>query len=150
MYFTNLVNEICQLNKFDILLIDTGAGLNEYIYEFLDISDKIIAVTTTDPSAITDAYALIKMLSKTKDELFLCFNHIKNQLIGEKITQSIKDLAKKNRLNRNFMVKYIGGICYTENIQTTARLRKLFAKEFMSDDATIQMDNVTTNILREL
>jgi len=150
LVFSRVVNDIVTLNKYDILLIDTGAGLNEYVQEFLDISDEILAITTTDPSAITDAYALIKMLSKTKKKLLLCFNHTKKYSIGEAISKSIKDLAQKNRLNKNFMVKYIGSISSTQNIQTTGRLRKLFVKEFEYDSATVDMENITNELLKEL
>ncbi len=150
LVFSRVVNDIIALNKYDILLIDTGAGLNEYVQEFLDVSDEILAITTTDPSAITDAYALIKMLSKTKSKLLLCFNHTKKYTIGETITTSLKDLAQKNRLNKNFMVKYIGSISGTQNIQTTGRLRKLFAKEFEYDEATRNMEDVVNNLLKEL
>ena len=150
LVLSRVVNEIVSLNRFDILLIDTGAGINEYVQEFLDISDEILAVTTTDPSAITDAYALIKMLSKTKKKLLLCFNHTKKYTIGATITKSIQELAQKNRLNENFMVKYIGSISATQNVQVTGRLRKLFVKEFVYDDVTTDMQKVVDNLLNEL
>ncbi len=147
---SRIVNEIVELNRYDILLIDTGAGLNEYVQEFLDIADEILAITTTDPSAITDVYALIKMLSKTKKKLLICFNHTKKFAIGEAITNSIKELALKNKLNKNFMVKYIGSISSTQNIQTTSRLRKLFSKEFRYDDTTLDIEKIANKLLKEL
>ncbi len=150
LVFSRVVNDIVQLNKYDILLIDTSAGLNEYVQEFLDIADEILAITTTDPSAITDAYALIKMLSKTKNKILICFNHTRNYATGEIITKSLKELAQKNRLNKNFMVKYIGSISSTQNIQTTGRLRKLFAKEFKYSEATIDLENVVSKLLKEV
>ena len=48
---------------FDIIIIDTGAGLSESVLSFAMASDEIIVVTTPDPTAITDAYALIKVIS---------------------------------------------------------------------------------------
>ena len=150
MVFSRIVQDIVELDKYDMLLIDTGAGLNEYVQEFLDVSDNILAVTTTDPSAITDAYALIKMISKSKNEILLCFNHTKKYAIGEAITKSIINLAQKNRLNKNFMVKYVGNINSTLNISTTSRLRKLFAKEFPYEEATMDLDNVVTKLLKQI
>ncbi len=61
--FSRVAKDLIALNTFDILLVDTGAGLNEYVREFLSISENILAVTTTDPSALTDVYSLMKMLS---------------------------------------------------------------------------------------
>lgn len=44
----------------DVLIIDTGAGLQNTALRFMRISDELIVVTTPDPTAITDAYSLVK------------------------------------------------------------------------------------------
>ncbi len=150
MIFTRVVEDIVALSEYDILLIDTGAGLNEYVEEFLNISDKILAITTTDPSAITDVYALMKMLSKIQNKVLLCFNHTKKYVIGETITKSLQQLVQKNKLNKEFMVIYKGSISSTQNIQTTGRLRKLFVEEFEYEEATLNMENVVDGLLQEL
>uniref|UniRef100_UPI0040489BB7 P-loop NTPase n=1 Tax=Aliarcobacter sp. TaxID=2321116 RepID=UPI0040489BB7 len=148
--FSRIVKDIISLNKFDILLIDTGAGLNDYVREFLSISDNILALTTTDPSALTDVYSLMKMLSLDKNKLMLCFNHTKNYQIGETISNSLVNLGKKNRLNEDFMVKYIGNVSTSANIPTTGRLRKLFANEFSSDEITKQLHMVIDQLLKNI
>jgi len=147
---TRIVEDVKTLNKFDYIIIDTGAGLNEYVQEFLSISDNILALTTTDPSALTDVYALIKMLSKDKQKLLICFNHTKNYNIGETISKSLVNLAKKNRLNSNFMVKYIGNVSTSANISTTSRLRKLFVQEFTNDEITLQLQKIIDILLKEI
>lgn len=148
--FARIVEDVINLNKYDIVLVDTGAGLNEYVTEFLSISDNILAITTTDPSALTDLYALMKMLSKDKKELMLCFNHTKNYQIGQTISNSLVNLAKKNRLNTNFMVKYIGNVSTSANISTTGRLRKLFTNEFIYDDSTKQLQEIIDTLLNNI
>ncbi|MFX4278060.1 P-loop NTPase [Aliarcobacter butzleri] len=145
--FTRLVNDIISLNQFDILIVDTGAGLNDYVKEFLSISENILAITTTDPSALTDVYSLLKMLSIDKDSLMLCFNHTKSYHAGETITNSLVNLAKKNRLKEDFMIKYLGSITSSENISITGRLRKLFVSEFPMGEITIQMQRIVEKIL---
>ncbi|NJD02275.1 MAG: MinD/ParA family protein [Ruminiclostridium sp.] len=47
----------------DFILIDTGAGLSENVMSFAMAADEILLVTTPEPTSITDAYALIKMVS---------------------------------------------------------------------------------------
>jgi len=148
--YSRLVLDIVALNKYDILLIDTGAGLSDYVQEFLNISDEIVAITTTDPSALTDVYALLKMISKNKKRLFLVFNQTANYKIGEAITQSLKDLGLKNRLNKNFMIKYIGNVISDLNISTTGRLRKLFVKEFLGSSSTLDLEKVVHNLENEI
>ena len=148
--FTRIVDDIISLNKFDILLIDTGAGLNEYVQGFLELTDNIVAITTTDPSALTDVYALLKMLSTKKERLMLCFNHTLKHDTGAAITKSIVNLAIKNQLNRKFMVKYIGNIPEDRTISSTGRLRKIFSKEFEDEGASIQMKMVVENLIQEI
>lgn len=145
--FASIVEEVHALNKFDYILIDTGAGLNEYVKEFLFVSDNILALTTTDPSALTDLYALMKMLSKDKSSLMLCFNHTKNYKIGESITNSLENLSKKNRLNSNFMIKYIGNVSSSRNISTTGRLRKLFVNELEKESVSKELEMIVEALL---
>jgi flagellar biosynthesis protein FlhG len=148
--FARIVQDIINLNEFDILLVDTGAGLNDYVKEFLQISSHILALTTTDPSALTDVYALMKMLSKDKNQLMLCFNHTKTYKIGQTITTSLESLAKKNRLNSDFMIKYIGNVATSHNISTTGRLRKLFSNEFKDENVTKELEVVINALLKTI
>lgn len=148
--YARIVQDIINLNKFDILLVDTGAGLNDYVKEFLQISSHIMALTTTDPSALTDVYALMKMLSKDKNQLMLCFNHTKTYNIGKTITTSLENLAKKNRLNQDFMVTYIGNVSSSHNISTTGRLRKLFSNEFRDENVTKELEVVIDALLKTI
>src|SRR5690606_9603604 len=45
----------------DVLLIDCGAGIGRAVLSFLAAADRCLVVTTPEPTAITDAYALIKV-----------------------------------------------------------------------------------------
>lgn len=51
----------------DYLLLDTGAGLSEQTLHFIWSSDETVVVTTPEPTAITDAYALIKSVAFSED-----------------------------------------------------------------------------------
>jgi flagellar biosynthesis protein FlhG len=150
MLFSRVVDEIVVSNKFDVLLIDTGAGLNEHVQEFLDISSNILAVTTTDPSALTDVYALIKVLSMKKDKLMLCFNYTAKYDTGEAITKSLINLAAKNKLNSKFMLQYLGNVSQMKNITVTGRLRKLFTKELENELASKELNSVMNNLIKEI
>lgn len=52
----------------DLILIDTGAGVGPNVLGFLTAVDEVLVVTTPEPTAITDAYALIKTLVRAKRE----------------------------------------------------------------------------------
>ena len=148
--FSRIIHDLQGLNRFDILLVDTGAGLNEYVKEFLSVSDNVLAITTTDPSALTDVYSLIKMLSIDKNKLMLCFNHTKNYQIGETIANSLINLGKKNMLKKDFMVEYIGNVSSSANVATTGRLRKLFVNEFLTDEVTRELHLIIDKLLHNI
>ncbi len=67
--------------EFDIILIDIGAGISNMVVNFAKAAHDIIVVTTPEPTAVTDAYALIKILTEdTDDELFI--NIIINSVVS--------------------------------------------------------------------
>ncbi len=58
------VEKMALLDKLaDFIIIDTGAGLSENVMSFIMAADEVLLVTTPEPTSITDAYALIKMVS---------------------------------------------------------------------------------------
>ena len=62
-----LINKMTELEKIaDIVIIDTGAGINPSVMEFLISSPETILVTTPEPTSVTDSYALLKALSMTE------------------------------------------------------------------------------------
>ena len=48
----------------DIILIDTGAGISPNVLSFTRAADHVLVVTTPEPTAITDAYAVVKVLHR--------------------------------------------------------------------------------------
>src|SRR5437762_9268321 len=48
----------------DVILIDTGAGISPNVLSFTRAADHVLVVTTPEPTAITDAYAVIKVISR--------------------------------------------------------------------------------------
>src|SRR6185437_5047831 len=48
----------------DVILIDTGAGISPNVLAFTRAADHVLVVTTPEPTAITDAYAVVKVLSR--------------------------------------------------------------------------------------
>lgn len=58
-----LAEEFTTLNNIDIILIDTGAGISKNLLSFISFSQELILVTTPEPTALTDAYSVMKVLS---------------------------------------------------------------------------------------
>jgi flagellar biosynthesis protein FlhG len=52
----------------DILLIDTGAGLSDNVLAFVLAAEEVLVVTTPEPTALADAYAMIKVVARDNSE----------------------------------------------------------------------------------
>lgn len=60
-----LVDSMADLEHLaDVILIDTGAGISPNVLSFTRAADHVLIVTTPEPTAITDAYAVVKVLSR--------------------------------------------------------------------------------------
>ena len=99
----NLLNEFDTLNNmFDMLLIDTGAGISSNVIYFNSAAEERIIVLTPEPTSITDAYALLKVMFYRHGvkNFFLLLNMVRD----EKEAKSVyKNLSK-------VVARFIGGI----------------------------------------
>jgi flagellar biosynthesis protein FlhG len=60
-----LVRALAELEEqTDIILIDTGAGISPNVLSFTRAADHVLVVTTPEPTAVTDAYAVVKCVTK--------------------------------------------------------------------------------------
>lgn len=92
----NLLNQIDRLDQdYDFLLIDTASGISKDVMYFNVAAEEIIVVTTPEPTAITDAYALIKVLhAQFKEKNFdLLVNFAKNEREALNVYQKIVNVA---------------------------------------------------------
>jgi flagellar biosynthesis protein FlhG len=115
------------LNDLDFLIIDTGAGIGKEVQTFLDAVDEVLVVTAPEPAAITDAYAMIKVLSEKRDRVYLLLNQVDNQKEANTIYQKIANVAKSNI--ENLKLQMIGYLRKDNLIQKASIKRFLFVKE---------------------
>lgn len=60
----HIVDTLTRLDStFDVMLIDTGAGVGRHVLRFVLASEEVIVVTTTEPSSLADAYVVIKAMA---------------------------------------------------------------------------------------
>lgn len=83
-------------NTSDLILIDTGAGLADSVLSFLHASQEIIVVTTPEPTAITDAYAVIKLTSQHESKrIHVVVNRAQNQQEAAAVFAKIATTANR-------------------------------------------------------
>lgn len=77
--------------EFDITLIDTGAGISKDIISFILAAREAIIITTPEPTAITDAYGMIKVLTQRDSsvDIKLVVNMVSDEKEGQDIANRI-------------------------------------------------------------
>ena len=81
----------------DIIIIDTGAGLGRHVIEFVLAAEEVLLVTTPEPTALADAYAVIKAYTKytNKRNIRLIVNRIRHEDECEEVTEKLNQTTKK-------------------------------------------------------
>jgi len=65
--YQKLLQEFKLLNDFDFIIIDAGAGISENVLNMITATQNSFIVTTPEPTAIADAYGIIKAVSNHKN-----------------------------------------------------------------------------------
>ncbi len=80
----------------DIILVDTGAGISPNVLSFTRAADHVLVVTTPEPTAITDAYAVIKVVSRDGGDrrMSLLVNQARTMHEARAVYERISKVAK--------------------------------------------------------
>lgn len=85
------------LGDYDFVIIDTAAGISHNVLSLLEFSRRVIVVLVPEPTAIVDAYALIKVLFKKErdKELMVVVNSASDEEEAEEVFGQLSQVAKR-------------------------------------------------------
>jgi flagellar biosynthesis protein FlhG len=121
----NLLNEFDILNsKYDILLIDTGAGISSNVTYFNLAAQERIVVVTPEPTSITDAYALMKVMYKKHGvkNFYLLMNMVKDEREAKSVYKNLSNVVEK--FMGSISIDYAGYIPYDKHLQESVSTRE--------------------------
>ncbi len=127
--FERFMQEAEILDKLDVMIIDTGAGIGEHIQMFLNAADDVIVVTVPDPAAITDAYATIKTISSVRDDIGMILNQVKNEKEAIAIYKKIKQVALAN-IGKKLNLEYYGKVNSDIKVSSSIKKREIFCATY--------------------
>ena len=116
-----LIQKLNELDEFaDVVIVDTGAGINDTVLEFVAASEEVLLVATPETTSITDAYALLKTLNKkaTYRKEKTVVKMIANQVHGNRDAKEL--FEKLGMVVAKFLdieVEYLGSVPYDHNMQ---------------------------------
>jgi len=131
---------------FDLFIFDTSAGIGKNVVFLNQLAQKNLIVTSTEPHAIADAYALIKTLrdSLQTRELDLIVNMTKSDKEGEKVASRIVCVAKEFL---QMKVNYIGCVPVDPILSRFILHGKLGSDESSKTFSAQAWGNITRRIL---
>lgn len=147
--FERFMQDAEVLDKLDVMIIDTGAGIGEHIQMFLEAADDVIVVTVPDPAAITDAYATIKTIALSRDDVSLIMNQVKNEREAIAVYEKIKKVAFAN-IGPNLKLKLLGKIDSDLKVASSVKQRALFSIMFPSSGVYDDIAAIANSIIKTL
>ncbi len=122
----------------DALVIDTGAGIGRNVLSFTTTADHVVVVTTPEPTAITDAYAVMKVLVRCGTaggegaSISVMVNMVRNREEALQVHERIASVA------RQFLktdVAFSGYVVNDEAVKQAVRKRVPFVQQYPNSAA---------------
>ncbi len=110
-------------DNLDVLVIDTAAGIGDGVISFVRAAQEVLLVVTDEPTSITDAYALIKLLNR--DYGMNRFRVLANMAHTPQEGRNL--FAKLTKVTDRFLdvaLQYVGAIPYDESVRKAIQKRR--------------------------
>ena len=132
-------------DQLDVLVIDTAAGISDMVVNFVSASQEVILVVCDEPSSITDAYALMKLLNT---------EHGVNRFrVIANMTRTVKEgrmlFDKLNAVCERFLdasLSYLGHIPFDEQLRKAVQSRKPILEAAPSSKAGMGIKDIALKV----
>ncbi len=132
-------------DRFDVVLIDTEAGISENVTYFNLAAQEILVVTTPEPTAISDAYALMKLLSTRFHERQ--FKLIVNSVSSE--NEALDVYHKLTLVSSRFIdisIDFLGGIPLDKRFTDSVRRQKTLVELYPRAKPSLAFADLVENM----
>jgi flagellar biosynthesis protein FlhG len=128
--------------------VDTGAGIGANVLQFILAAQELIIVTTPEPTAITDAYSLIKVVSRLSSDvaLKLLVNQVRTAQEADEITNNIVSVARRFL---HLEVGTVGSLPYDSHLIKAVRRQTPVALAYPNSPATYSFHALAARIWNE-
>jgi flagellar biosynthesis protein FlhG len=135
--------------EIDIMLIDTAAGINNNVIYFNLAAQERIIVLTPEPTSLTDAYALIKVLSGRHDvkRFRILVNLARSEKEALGVFRKISMVA--DRFLDSLALDYLGHVPYDSRLPQAVRQQRLLADLFPESLAGRSFTRLATRLAEE-
>ncbi len=120
--------------RFDTLIIDTAAGINDSVMSFCQAANEVFVILCDEPASLTDGYSLIKVLSQecSVHRFHVLANMVDSDETGFDIYHRL--LLTSDRF-LNVSINYLGAIHHDKYLRRAGQLQKLVLDAFPQSKA---------------
>ncbi|MDY6986478.1 MAG: MinD/ParA family protein [Thermodesulfobacteriota bacterium] len=117
------------LDPIDVLLIDTAAGISSNVMSFSCTAQEIIVVVSPEPTSITDAYALMKVLflKHSESHFKLLVNLAHDSEEADEVFRQLNLVAQRFL---DISIEYIGHVLLDSNLTKSVKRQKLVCETY--------------------
>lgn len=132
-------------HNMDVLLIDTAAGISADVTNFLCAAQEILVVTCDEPTAITDAYALIKVLNQNHgiDKVRLVANMVRGDAEGVRLYEKLQTVCDRFL---NISLIYAGCIPMDEALRKAVQKQQSVVELYPTSQAAIAFNRLAETV----
>jgi flagellar biosynthesis protein FlhG len=125
-----LVQAFSEISRpLDVLVVDTAAGIADSVITFSQAAQEVIVVVTGDPTSLTDAYALIKVLNRDHgvNRIQILANMVRDAAEAQTVYDSLRRVAERFL---DVTLSFCGGIPHDEWLRRAVRRQKAVVEAY--------------------
>ncbi|TQV86763.1 MinD/ParA family protein [Aliikangiella coralliicola] len=129
----------------DFLIVDTAAGITDMVVSFTRAAQDVLTVVCDEPTSITDAYALMKVLNR--DHRITRFHVLANMVRSSQEGREI--FAKLSGVCNRFLdvtLNYLGSVPQDENVRKAIKKQKALVEAFPRSPASIALKSLAKKV----
>lgn len=136
-------NEVA--DDIDVLVVDTAAGISDSVISFVRAAQEVLVVVCDEPTSITDAYALIKLLNR--DYKMTRFRVLANMVTTDNEGRNMfnKLLTVTDRF-LDVTLQYVGSIPYDENVRKAVKKQTPVLKSFPNTKSALAYKQLAAKV----
>lgn len=144
----SLAEGFLQLSDVDVIFVDTGAGISKNLLSFVTFSKETIIVTTPEPTALTDAYGVIKTISEIglKKNIKIVVNRATSKNMAVNTFERLRDTVHSFL---SIQVEDLGYILDDTRVSNAVMERKAFQFQYPNSIAAKCVEQIADKMLEQ-
>lgn len=132
-------------NDLDYMIIDTAAGISDTVLSFTRSCQELILVVCDEPTSLTDAYALIKVMNSRYDwpHFHIVANMVRQMKDGREL---FNKLLKVSEQFLDVQLDFLGAIPFDEQVHRAVKIQKPVLLSYPESEASMAIRELAENV----